>query len=221
VDALSRTLALVALVKLLWEEEEKELIVKYLRKEITLDELPTSLARASRLFSMDGNMILYQGVNCLPAKDMPSFVMAHHDLFGHMKSGPVMDTLVKDWRWPRWAFPLRIKESEKAVSCLWKLVCDYACVRYPIWLFAVRRRGAHSGTCSVNRLSTNPKYEKRYHLKPPMILEKNVGYNDLTTCFLQLNPILLDTITSDLTKVRGLRNPMTYRTPTHDYPQGR
>ena len=78
---------------------------------------------------MDGNKILYQGVSCLPAKDMPSFEMAHHDLFGHIKAGPLMDTLVKDWRWPRWAFPLRIKESDKAVSFLWKLVCDYACVR--------------------------------------------------------------------------------------------
>jgi hypothetical protein len=50
-----------------------------------------------------------------------------------------------------------------------------------------------------------------------MILEKNLGYHHLTSHLLQLNPTLLDTITSDLTKVRGLRNPMT---TTHGDPQG-
>jgi len=69
----------------------------------------------------------------------------------------------------------------------------------------------------VDRLSTNPKFEKSYHLKPRMILEKNVGYHHLTSYLLQPNPTLLDTITSDLTKVRGLRNPMT---TAHGDPQG-
>jgi hypothetical protein len=50
-----------------------------------------------------------------------------------------------------------------------------------------------------------------------MILEKNVGYHHLTSYLLQLNPILLDTITSDLKKVRGRHNPMT---TTHGDPQG-
>jgi hypothetical protein len=50
-----------------------------------------------------------------------------------------------------------------------------------------------------------------------MILEKNEGYHHLTSHLLQPNPTLLDTITSDLTKVRGLRNP---RTATHGDPQG-
>ena len=52
--------------------------------------------------------------------------------------------------------------------------------RYPIWLCAMRRRVVHSGTCSVDRLSTNPRYEKSCHVKPPMILGKNVGYHHLT-----------------------------------------
>jgi len=69
----------------------------------------------------------------------------------------------------------------------------------------------------VDRLSTNPIFEKIYHLKPRMVLEKNVGYRHLTSYLLQPNPTLLDTITSDLTKVPGLRNPMT---STHDDPQG-
>ena len=30
-------------------------------------------------------------------------------------------------------------------------------------------------------LSTNPRFEKSYHLKPPRILEKNVGYHHLST----------------------------------------
>jgi len=60
-------------------------------------------------------------------------------------------------------------------------------------------------------------FEKSYHLKPRMIPEKNVGYHHLTSYLLQLNPTLLDTITSDLTKVPGLRNPMT---TTHGDPQG-
>jgi hypothetical protein len=51
-----------------------------------------------------------------------------------------------------------------------------------------------------------------------MILEKNVGYHHLTFYLLQPNPTLLDTITSDLKKVRGLRNPMT---TTHGDPQGK
>ena len=34
-----------------------------------------------------------------------------------------------------------------------------------------------------------------------MIPEKNVGYDHLTSYLLQPNPTLLDTITSDLTKV--------------------
>jgi hypothetical protein len=42
-----------------------------------------------------------------------------------------------------------------------------------------------------------------------MIPEKNVGYHHLTSHLLQPNPTLLDTMASDLTKVRGLRNPMT------------
>ena len=75
----------------------------------------------------------------------------------------------------------------------------------------------HSGTCFVDRLSTNPRFEKSYHLKPRMILENGVGYHHLTSYLLQPNPTLLDRITSDLKKVRGLRNPMTTK---HGDPQG-
>ena len=50
-----------------------------------------------------------------------------------------------------------------------------------------------------------------------MVLEKNVGYHHLTSYLLQPNPTLLDMITRDLTKVRGLHNPMT---TTHADPQG-
>ena len=50
-----------------------------------------------------------------------------------------------------------------------------------------------------------------------MILEKNVGYHHLTSYLLQTNPTLWGAITSDLTKERGLRNPMT---ATHGDPQG-
>jgi hypothetical protein len=82
---------------------------------------------------------------------------------------------------------------------------------------ALRRRGAHSGTCSVDRMSTNPKIEKSYHLKPRIILEKNIGYHYLSFYLPQPNPTLVDTRTSDLRKVRGLRN---YMTTTHGESQG-
>ena len=42
------------------------------------------------------------------------------------------------------------------------------------------------------------RYEKRYHMKPPLMQEKNAGYHHLTTNLLQPNSTLLDTITSDL-----------------------
>ena len=50
-----------------------------------------------------------------------------------------------------------------------------------------------------------------------MVPEKILGYHHLGPYLLQPNPTLLDTITSDLTKVRGLRNPMTttHGDPTH------
>jgi hypothetical protein len=50
-----------------------------------------------------------------------------------------------------------------------------------------------------------------------MIPEKNVGYHHLTSYLLQPYPTLLDTITTDLTKVRELRNPIT---TTQGDPQG-
>ena len=52
-----------------------------------------------------------------------------------------------------------------------------------------------------------------------MIREKNVGYHnhDLKTFLLHPNLTLLDTITTDLTKVRELRNPIT---TTQGDPQG-
>jgi len=52
-DALSRTLALVNMMKLLSQEEE--LFIKFLRKEITVAK---SIARASCLFSMIANHML-------------------------------------------------------------------------------------------------------------------------------------------------------------------
>ena len=66
-------------------------------------------------------------------------------------------------------------------------------------------------TCTVDMLSTNPRFENGYYLEPSMILGKNVGYHHLTSL------TLLDDITSDLTKVRGLR---TLMTTTHGDPQG-
>ena len=48
-----------------------------------------------------------------------------------------------------------------------------------------------------------------------MIPEKNVGYHHLTSYLLQPNPTLLDTIASDLKKVRGLRNPILQHMATY------
>jgi hypothetical protein len=88
---------------------------------------------------------------------------------------------------------------------------SYCWIWYPVWLCALRGRGARSGTCSVDRLSTYPRIEKSYHLKPTMIREKNVGYHnhDLKTCLLHPNLTLLDKNASYPTKVHGVRNTKT------------
>jgi len=71
---------------------------------------------------------------------------------------------------------------------------------------------AHGGGGVRTVAPTNPKNEKSYHLKPPMNLDKTVGYHDLITYLLQPNPTLLDTITSELTKAMWTKNKMTSET---------
>ena len=53
-----------------------------------------------------------------------------------------------------------------------------------------------------------------------MILGKHLGCHHLTTYLLQPNLTLLHKITTDLTKVRGLRHPMTPPCTTRGDPQG-
>jgi len=61
---------------------------------------------------------------------------------------------------------------------------------------------AHSGTGSVDGLSTNARYEKSFHQ---------------TTYLRQPNSTLVDNIASDLKKVPWLCNPITTPYTTHNY----
>jgi len=64
---------------------------------------------------------------------------------------------------------------------------------YASWIPYLTVRIAEEG-CAQWHLSTYPRIEKSYHLKPTMIREKNVGYHnhDLKTFFLHPNLTLLD-----------------------------
>jgi len=71
--------------------------------------------------------------------------------------------------------------------------------------------GCAQWTCSVHRLSTNPRFEKGYYLEPSMILGKNVGYHHLSTYLVQPNLTCWTTLPATWRKCEDCAIPWLHR----------